>query len=182
MKHVPKIFKRTCLINSYVAFLYHGMQLPCTHNGFPASYSSGNLLCENNKDSEKKGNVQRRVYMLRRLMRYVDLSFACFMPNYLALHDRVSTRVIASVCALCGTSQTSTSLAIAAGFLLCVRRYYNVVLGKRFIFAFLTGSAVFGDCPRDKWIQRNRYIWHFCVSQTVLLAAHLMRGNRLVRG
>ena len=184
MKLVPQTYKRACLLSAYVAFLYHGMQRPCVHKGFRGSYSTDSLVCcdEEEDGGHTHGHTHDFIHRLRRAMRYVDLSCACFMPSYLALHDRVSPNVLAGVCALSGLSQPSTSLTIASAFLLCIRRYYKIELGKRFIAAFLIGSTAFGNCPRDKWIHPHRYIWHFCVSQSVMLSAHLIRGNRHISG
>ena len=182
LKSVPNAFRRSCVASAYIAFLYHGMQRPCTHKGLRASYSSDEVQRTTaiSKDRESSYlNECGAVYRIRRALRYADLSLASFLPSFLAFHDLLPTPFLVGGCALAGLTQSTTSLTIASSFLICAQRYFRLVLGKRFIATFVAGCVAFGNCPTDKWLQHNRYLWHACVSQSFVLAAHLIRGNML---
>ena len=179
LKNVPTAFRRSCIANAYIAFLYHGMQRPCTHKGLRASYSSEDVPPTSALSNDRESSYLNEcaVYRVRRARRYADLSLACLLPTLLGFHDLLPTPVLMCGCALAGLTQGTPSLTVASSFLVCAQRYFRLALGKRFIATFVAGCVAFGNCPTDKWLQHNRYMWHACVSQSFVLAAHLIRGN-----
>jgi hypothetical protein len=162
MSHVPAVYKRSCMLNAIVAFLYHGFQKPYTHkNGIEyGSYS--------NDPSNRLGV---------RTLRRIDLSIVCFLPCFVALHKKksITTSDIILLSAVSSMHQWTTSCFVSIMLVLSTAQYMQFPIYKRMLAASIIGGIAFGNTPPNRWTPLPRYIWHSSVAAWIYGSAYMLQ-------
>jgi len=144
---ISLIYKVACIVNAFIAFFYHGIQIPCTHNDMSASYTVHN---KNDKH-----------IFLRTILRNIDLSLVCFLASFLALQNyNFKIEYVLVLCILSGFNQWSTTYVVCIMICISTIQYIHLHIYKGMLVSMAFGGIAFSSTPPDKWIQSLRYIWH----------------------
>jgi len=138
------------------------LQTPCKWKNWSASYS-------NNNDEE---NEKQKI---KTYIRCVDLSLVCMLSEYVALWGLVREKYIVMIALFSCLSQKLTSLNFIIMLLISIIRHKNKnMLWKKGIIYSFVGLSAFNICPKNKWIQPARYIWHASTAGLLHTGSHIL--------
>jgi hypothetical protein len=83
------------------------------------------------------------------------------LSEYVALHRIIKERYIIMIALFSCISQQLTNINfITMLFISIVRHKNKKMLWKKGVMYSLIGLSAFNSCPKNKWIQPARFIWH----------------------
>lgn len=192
LKGVPKTYKRLCIANAIIAFVYHGSQQPCRWKGGKrvGSFTGDVIDSDSDKNAEADHELWRPMsappaappaavsYPVRNVLRFLDLTVlnACWAYTSFR-HTAVRWPLLAVGSILSARRQTLTSAYIAMMFTISLHRYFHLRMCKRMLLCSTIGFIAFGSTPRDRWEQRLRYIWHTSVAGSTVFMAMVLRDD-----